>query len=194
MTRPPLRAAHGFSLVETALATVVVATLLVATLNGVGSVAFSRAQTSEQGVGLALAQRLLDEMLTLPYNDPQSGTCPLAPGAGEITGTRSLFDNVGDYAGWTETSPKDKAGAAIPGVPAWGRSVTMTYITPATPATASGTDKGAVLITVKIKRGNRTVATLRTIRARSFEASVLNPPNSSGTRTTANAASFGAAQ
>ncbi|MFN0011769.1 MAG: hypothetical protein ACKVS8_09025 [Phycisphaerales bacterium] len=187
------RPVRAFSLIETALATILIGTLLVATLNGVGAVALSRSQTSEHALASRLAQSLIDEVLQLPYNDPQTATCTLTPAAGEVTGNRSLFDNVGDYGGWVESKPTDKAGVALAGAPAFGRAVTLAYVVPATPNTTSGTDKGAVLITVSVKRGTRTLATAAALRARAFDTSVLTPPNTSGTRSTSSTIAFGAA-
>ena len=186
-----MRQTRGFSLIETTMAALVVGLLLAATLNGVGSLARSRNATNEEAAGLALAQRLLEELLALPYNDPQTGDCVLTPGAGEAGSNRALFDNVGDYGGFSESVPRDKSGGAIAGVPAYGLSVALSYVVPATPAATTGTDQGAVRITITATRGTRTVATLSAVRTRAYDTSVLTPPNTTGTRSTASATDLG---
>ncbi len=181
---------RAFSLIETTLATVVVAALLVATLNGVGSVARDRAATSDRAQAEPLAQRLLEEILALPYNDPQSASCPLGPAAGEVTGNRSLFDNVGDYHNWTETAPTNKDGTAVAASAALSRTVTLARVKPASPKTTCPVDEGALLITVKVCRGDRPVATVHAVRTRAFDSAVLTPPNTTGTRTTGTVAAM----
>lgn len=181
MTTTPAR--RAFSLVECTLATLFVAALLVATFNAVGGIARSRAQTNEQAVGTALAQRLMDEILQLPYNDPQSATCPLGPASNEVTGNRSLFDNVGDYANWSESTPANKSGTPIGASLALGRIVSVSYIDPTTLA-ASSTDKGAVKIVVSATRGGRIVASVTAIRTAAIDSALFFPPGSSTTGVT----------
>lgn len=74
--------------------------------------------------GLALAEALMEELVALPYKDPNGGAA-LGPDAGETS--RSLFDNCDDYDGHKEAASKlvDQAGVALPAeYQAFTRSVT----------------------------------------------------------------------
>ncbi len=60
-----------------------------------------------------LVLAMIDEVLALPYADPDGASVP-GPEAGETT--RLLFDNVDDYHGYVETAGSivDAAGTAYP--------------------------------------------------------------------------------
>ena len=60
-----------------------------------------------------LAEGLMEELLALPYNDPE-GASSLGPDAGEAN--RTEFDNTDDFHGWTEAagSLADASGIAYP--------------------------------------------------------------------------------
>ncbi|MCH8253604.1 MAG: hypothetical protein IID36_14240 [Planctomycetes bacterium] len=72
-----------------------------------------------------LVAAMLDEVLAHPYDDPD-GASALGPEAGETS--RTLFDNVDDYHGYTEATGAlvDAAGTAYPSEYAiYDRSVTV---------------------------------------------------------------------
>jgi hypothetical protein len=74
-----------------------------------------------------LAEALVDEVLHLPYDDPEGASAP-GPEAGE-TG-RSLFDNADDYHGFSEAagSLADASGTLYPAsLQDFSRSVSAAY-------------------------------------------------------------------
>lgn len=80
------------------------------------TVSIGQKQTQEALRGLRameLASALMEQICGLPYDDPD-GVSTLGPESGETT--RSRFDNVDDYHGYTEArgSLADSRGTAYP--------------------------------------------------------------------------------
>lgn len=76
---------------------------------GVSAMAITLAMTAghqlgNEGIrhvrGLALAEAIADEIIRLPYADPDDGSTVVGPDAGESN--RQTFDNVDDYDGYRE--------------------------------------------------------------------------------------------
>ncbi len=87
--------------------------LMAMAILGIGVVAVSAALTAgtQQSVAVAdirlateLAEAMMEEILALPWDDPGGASAP-GPEAGE---TRASFDNVDDFAGYSEA-----AGAVV---------------------------------------------------------------------------------
>lgn len=119
-------ASRGFTLLEALLASAILA---IAALAIVQAMAAGHQQTADalvQDRAISLAEALMEEMLSLPYGDPQ-GELTVGPDAGE-TG-RLLFDNLDDYNGFTQDADEQSslAGAPYPIVfQAFSRSVSIT--------------------------------------------------------------------
>ena len=187
-------ARRAFTLAECLIATTVVAVLLVAVLEGVGAVAASRRMTSERARADLLARRLMSEIMTQPFEDPSGGNATLGPTAAESApGNRSLYNDVDDYHGLSESPPKDRNGIGLSGLTGWTRSVTVERVNPASPGTVVASDMGADRITITVSRSNRTLAKLVAVRTRGMDAAWYYPPGTSAASVTvADAVSFGA--
>jgi len=148
--RHPVRPARrAFTLVEAILAIVIVSVMAVAILYTFGSGAKGRSVQTAAAVADGLAARLLSEIIQTRYSNPD-GPNTFGPETAEINGTRSAFDDVDDYHGWTESPPKKKDGSTLPGLTGWQRSVTVENVDPATLAPAGATDTGLKRITVTV--------------------------------------------
>jgi MSHA pilin protein MshD len=141
-------------MVETLLASAILA---IGVAGVAEAVATAQQTTAESLVGLRanmLAEALLQEILSKPYKDPQ-GTTTWGPDAGETS--RSLFDDVNDYHGYTDgpSNLADASGVAYPTeFQGYTRSVTVVLTT----KTISGLPQpvtGAA-ITVTVTRNGRT--------------------------------------
>jgi len=116
---------QGFTLVEVLIASAI---LSFATLAIVQAVAAGQAQTLDalkRARADALAEVMLEEVLSKPYNDPE-GEATFGPDAGEAG--RADFDNIDDYHGYAEPAGAlaDHAGAAYPaGYQVFDRAVTV---------------------------------------------------------------------
>jgi len=135
------------TLVETTIATVIVATMIVMLLNTFGSLARGQQLTASRYSASCLAAHLMSEILQNLYQDPNNPV--FGPETGEAGTSRANFDDVDDYNGWTESPPQRSDGTPISGLAGWRRSVTVEYIDPNTMA-AGAQDLGVKRITVVV--------------------------------------------
>ena len=153
-------ARQGFSLIEAMIAS----TILAATVTAV-TLPFTAGAQNEQDsarttLAVALAEELMEEILSKPFDDPAGGQTP-GPEAGETS--RSLYDNIDDYHGYTEAAGqiKDANGASCTDPLATGlsRSATVEYVYLAGQSTAQAASVVRVTVTVSYK--GQTVSTLQ---------------------------------
>lgn len=150
--RPRRRAA--FTLIETALMTVIV---------GVGVLAIVAAQqafhqqngfSQRVGTALLLANEIRELTLNLPQHDPITGASVWGPEANETLpdpysdDDRLPYDDLDDLDGFDSNTapingPVDALGQRIPGMPQWTQKVTVEKVEPQNvngPANANYTD------------------------------------------------------
>jgi len=160
------RAQRGVTLVETAVATLIVALLGGAAMSAaevalaVDREARRAAEVGELGLGL------LEEIAALPFDDPDTGATLLGPDAGEwgAARTRALFDDVDDYAVWDGTwELQQKEGQAI-SLPRYRRAVEVVYVNSDDFATPPGKVTEHKRITVTVLEDGEAVASFSTVR------------------------------
>src|ERR1035437_6365938 len=95
------RGRRGFTLLETALATVIVGSAVLALMKLVTATTTQNVAAQRMTIGLMLANNVREMMAGLPYNDPANGT-HLGPDAGE---TLASFNDVEDFNGLTVSPP-----------------------------------------------------------------------------------------
>lgn len=107
------RASRGVSLVDAILASVLLATAVVAISTALVAGAQQTYEAVDGRRGTELAESLMEEILSLPYSDPGGASLP-GPEAGEPT--RASFDNVDDYHGYSESAGAvvDRSGNPYP--------------------------------------------------------------------------------
>ncbi|HRQ71974.1 MAG TPA: prepilin-type N-terminal cleavage/methylation domain-containing protein [Phycisphaerales bacterium] len=159
---------RGFSLVEVVVAILVLSALLAASLNTVAASASMQRHAADRARARVLALDLLNEARRHPYDDPIAGS-GTGPGPGEINGTRSLFNDVDDFNGWSASPPQRTDGSVIPGFEGWTRACTVEYVSLANPATTVLTDSGVKRITVTVFRGKQPMATAVGLRTRALD-------------------------
>src|SRR5687768_12052055 len=99
--------ARGFGLVEAVCSLLIVAVLLTAGLTAVAAALKGREGATRQARARKLAEELLAEALTQRYREPGSAGALLGIDFNEaLAPGRSGFDDVDDYAGWTESPPR----------------------------------------------------------------------------------------
>jgi type II secretory pathway pseudopilin PulG len=143
------RPRHGFTIVEAVMSMVVASVMIVAAVNAIS--VFSKANTlqKDQYRASMLARRLMTEIEQCLYVDP-ANTGTLGPEAGESTGSRSGFNDVDDYTGWSESPPQNKDGSVILGYTGWTRAVTVVWVDPNNPSSVQASDLGVKRITVTV--------------------------------------------
>ncbi|HWE97501.1 MAG TPA: type II secretion system protein [Tepidisphaeraceae bacterium] len=160
------RTGRGFTLVEATIALLVVSVMMVAAMSVAGQSARSRTVQQEQVRGEALARQLLSEIMQMPYQQAGVTTTVLGPETGE---TRSTYNDVDDFNGWSESPPQYASGTAIPGFTGWKRAakvewLSVTGTTSPTVAT-SATETGLKRITVTVTAPSGKVTTLVGLRS-----------------------------
>jgi type II secretory pathway pseudopilin PulG len=158
------RRSPGFTLIEAAISTVIVAVMFVAALNTVGASRVAQHKVSLIGRGRMFAESLMAEICLQSYQE--SGTTwVFGREAGESDTVRTAYDDVDDYHGWTESPPVAKDGAALPNAAGWSRTVTVEWVEPLSPKLLRATESGAKRITVVAAFRNVPRATIVAVRA-----------------------------
>jgi hypothetical protein len=119
----------GFTLAEALLAATVLAMTVVALTVPFSAAARNDYQNGRYTLACCLAQELMEEVIALPFRDPDGATAP-GPESGETS--RSLFDNIDDYDGYAEAAGEivNSEGSTVTGASATGlsRLVSVTYV------------------------------------------------------------------
>lgn len=159
MSDPLGQLRRGLTLLESMLASVVLAISVFAiTLPFTMGVRNEEAQ-QRQTVAVALAEELMEEILSKPFSDPQGG-CKPGPEKGEKS--RALFDNIDDYDGLDEQAETiaDCTGEVIsdPAARGLSRHVTTEYVY----VSGQQTDEAPTFIrvTVEVRYENTPLVTL----------------------------------
>lgn len=155
---------RAFTLIEIIVAMAVMSLMLVAALNTVAAARTGQYKAEELNRAQLLAQRLMGEILQQASTDPAGGLGSFGPGGSEVTGNRSLFNDVDDYHNWQASPPQDKNGSAVAWATNYEESVNVVWVSPADLSQASGSETGVKRIIVTIKRLGREVLTLTAYR------------------------------
>ena len=131
--------AFGFTLVEAAVAMVIVAVMFVASLNTVGVSRITQHKAVLVCRGRMFAESLLAEIQQQAYQEPGT-TYVFGRETGELATSRVAYDDVDDYNGWSESPPVAKDGAALPNSTDWRRTVTVEWVNPLDPQQVSATE------------------------------------------------------
>lgn len=160
------RARGGMTLVEAVISLLIVAVMMVAALQTIGTTARHRQAQASMRRGPALARNLISEILPNRYVDTDAS--PLfGPESGEtVGGTRAAFNDVDDYHGWSESTIQAKDGMALSDLAGWSRSVVVQYVSGDNLDTPVGSDTGLKRITVTVTDPQGRKTTVSALRSR----------------------------
>lgn len=157
---------RGFTLVEAAVSTVIVGTMVAAAVSVVGTAA--RGTSSERAIrqGQTLARAMMAEVLSTAYADPDGGTA-FGLDSGESHANRTTLDDVDDFNGLSESWPTDHLGQPIPWAKSWVREVSICNVAPAAPDTpvADNIRTGLKRVTVKVAGPDGRVSTMAALKS-----------------------------
>ena len=94
-----IRQPSGFTMLEVLVATSIMSFAVIAITQAVSVAQMQTYEALHDSRATTLAEAFLEEAISKPYADPSGGAVVLGPDAGESS--RSLFDNIDDYAGFT---------------------------------------------------------------------------------------------
>ena len=156
---------RGMTMVEVLMASIIIGTLLVASLRVIGAARASQLKLADQSRARLLAQQLVAEIMSQPFEEPGTeGTFGLE--TGESADSRISYDDVDDYDSWQSSPPQFKGGTVMSTHEAWTRSVSVIRVAANDLTTAVRSDTGINRIVVTVKRGDMVLATSTAIRTR----------------------------
>jgi hypothetical protein len=160
------RREQGVTLVEAVITIAIVAALGA----GIGAAAevilATDREADDAGTVSELGLALLEEVASLPFDDPQGGGTTLGPEFGEWAplGSRANFDDVDDYSVWTGNQPlQAKDGTLIP-LAGYKRSVSIAYAPADDFSQTSLAATDYKRITVSVIKNGQVVGTFVTLR------------------------------
>ncbi len=137
------RASRGFSLVEVVVSIVVLSGGLSLILLPMITATRGSADPIAAKQSLAVAESLMDEILSKDFANPSGGFSGAATQA-----NRPLFDDVSDYDGFSLTGVQTVDGIAVSALSAYTVSVTVAVATAATIGIATVADVKIVTVSV----------------------------------------------
>lgn len=130
------RGFRGFTLIEAALATVIIGTGVLAILAAQQAYHRKNDWAQRTGTAMLLANEIRELTLTLPQHDPITGTANMGPEAGE---TIASYDDLDDFAGpvtggvgagVTFNPPINALRQTIPDLEGWSQVVKVENVLP----------------------------------------------------------------
>ena len=164
----------GFTLIEIAVSSLVVALMLVAALNMFGTVARDYDVTGEYQMGHLLGEDLMQEILQQCYADPGDPN-GFGVETGESTTSRVDFDDIDDYDGWSCSPPRMPNGTALSGTEGWTRSAAVCWADVLSPGTNAASETGLKRVDVAVTSPRGRTFTLRTLHCSTGRLE-LQPP------------------
>jgi MSHA pilin protein MshD len=147
------------------MAMVIVATMMLAAMRSAGASARAHYQAAQRSKAHLLATALMAELLQASYEEPRGGT-GFGPDAGETATSKTNYNDVDDYDGWSESPPQDRDGTPISGYAGWQRSVVVERVDPNNLTQVSAIETGAKRITLAVRYNGSLIASHISIRTK----------------------------
>ena len=140
----------AFSMLEVVVSLFLVGTVMVVAMEVFVSATAGRFRNGNRAQAVLLGQALIEEILDQPYIEPDDAAA-FGTESGETTGgTRTAFDDIDDYNGWSASPPEDKDGVdlSLPGN--WSREVSVRWVSANNTESSADRDEGLkrILVTV----------------------------------------------
>jgi hypothetical protein len=134
--------------------------MFVAALSTLSASKLSQKLLSDRAVAKQLAMRLVTEMQSLSYQDPDAAAVfGLEAGESALPG-RSGYDDIDDYQNLQDQPISDRQGEPLGAPAAWSRTVTVQWVDSVDLKTVVGTESGFRCVIVRVMEGQRELAEL----------------------------------
>ena len=143
----------GFTLVEVAVATIIIGISAAVLLTAVAASTRANGSGRELTQGVFLAQEIREWTLRLPFSDPDPADQHNPPGP-DGTSPQVYVDDLDDLMDVTYSPPRDGQGLAIADMTGWSEKLTLTWRDPNSIVTTVSPG-GSDLIYVKVDITNR---------------------------------------
>lgn len=166
--------ARGFTLIEAALATIIVGTGIMAAVQLFGVCAEQNLQGVHSTAAIMLANNVQEAMGLLSFSDPQLGRATYGSETGESLAT---YDDLDDFNNRTFSPPIDANRVSIPSMSQYSQLVTVRPIYPdqlssnsndGSPTIANTTYTGALRVRVKVLYKQSSTSPAETVYERSW--------------------------
>ncbi|MEM9417884.1 MAG: hypothetical protein AAGA25_02365 [Planctomycetota bacterium] len=144
---------------ETAIATLLVGGLFVVAMNLVGASKLTQSRYADREQALILAEDLLNEILSRPYEDPDGGVV-FGIELGESLNLHVSLDDADDYHNFTESPPTDASGNTIPGAERFTRKAVVYWVEADAPVAPQSSETGVKRVVVQVLIGEKKLAQL----------------------------------
>lgn len=104
------RARRGFTLMEAALATVIIGVGVISVMTLLSALTSQNAAANQSTTAMLLATHVQEAMTGLPFNDSAYGSASFGPESGE---TLSTYDDIDDFDGQSLSPPIDSTRARL---------------------------------------------------------------------------------
>jgi hypothetical protein len=161
------------TLIEGAVACVVVALVAVAGIRAVTIAAAARTTVDARARGMLYAQELAERIASLRYQDDATPGAPIGLDAGEIAGDPATMDDVDDFHG-LKASPITDANGDVVTTDAWAASVSVAWVDWSNGGIQSPTETGLKRIEVQVTLSGKVVAREVITRALAWDVAIEN--------------------
>lgn len=151
----------GITMAETIVSTLLVGLVLVSTIQIVGPIIRSGSVMADKAVAANLARELSDEISTKYFISPIADDIDFI--GTETGGSRSVFDDIDDYHGISNSPPQLSTGSAISSLSGWTRAVKVAHVHLDDPKIESGTYTGVKRVTVTVSKNGVQLAQMVTL-------------------------------
>lgn len=127
MTHTQANIRRGLSIVEVAVSSLLVGTVVVGSLSMMSASVRTQTAANDMITGPHLAEELLAEIMSMSYNDPEDGGGSRGTDTGESSSIRADFDDVDDYDNWSRDPVEDRLGNQLTQYAGWTRSVEVDW-------------------------------------------------------------------
>jgi len=107
------RRSRGFTLIEAALATVIIGVGVVAAMQAFGAGTRLNRNATHMTAAMLLANNIQEVTAALPFNDPIYGRTTFGPESGEVLGT---YNDLDDFDGMSFNPPIDTSRQPVTGM------------------------------------------------------------------------------
>lgn len=158
----------GFTLIEAAMGSIVVAVLLGAGLTAVTQATKARKITENRAFAQAFAQQIIEEVASKAYVDPQESSPPLGLDPGEVASNRESYDDCDDYASLEMRPISLETGEAISDA-TWSAKVRVYWVHASDFSVTRTSETGLKCIEVAIYKNGARLLETKALRSSAWE-------------------------
>ncbi|MBN1844388.1 MAG: hypothetical protein JW810_01810 [Sedimentisphaerales bacterium] len=146
-------AAAGLCYTEVLMACLLIAVLFVSAMRLFANLGRSQQGVDQQDIARRLALEMITEIKTKAYADPVNDP-EFGPGPDEAAvGSRSAFDDIDDYHGWSAGPPQDAQGNELPDGSGYTRGVQVCWVQANDFSQPAAAEEGFKRVTITVSFG-----------------------------------------